>query len=355
MASQKVICSTQCYCGKVSIDVLNQVKPHAAGICTCNSCRRAHSSSLYAVAYVKEENTSIHDPEKLIHHYKSPTSPVGIVRSFCSACGTRVYNQLSLSKQLFLSFGMSEDEIEKQKMPPGNYLGVFQGSMDSVPPTFEPKEVANCLESIIPMHWIAGNLEEQGGIETFHTLFETLPDNKVLKSQDALKQLASNDLPELSYPIKARCYCGSVKMEIAAESSGVAFCHCDSCKRSHAAPIYHCGLLKADLFKITQGEDLVKSGREAIGKTEGIDRCFCKKCGCRVFNRTIIKQDVSPQLTAGEYRGVFPALFEIDLTKHRLGEHWQKPLFHLYWSRAILKEQMKNDGIAKFDTFPGAK
>jgi hypothetical protein len=44
-----------CYCGEITFSIPANVEPHIATYCHCESCRRAHSSPLYQVVYIKPE------------------------------------------------------------------------------------------------------------------------------------------------------------------------------------------------------------------------------------------------------------------------------------------------------------
>ena len=76
------------------------------------------------------------------------------------------------------------------------------------------------------------------------------------------------------------CLCGGVKLEVSGQPGNAGFCHCESCRLWHAAPINAWALWKNEYVKIVQGEDLL----------DGFDtgtshRFWCRRCGSGILNR----------------------------------------------------------------------
>ena len=63
-----------------------------------------------------------------------------------------------------------------------------------------------------------------------------------------------------------QCYCGTVK-----------------CRRVSGATVYTAGFLPEANFSITAGQDAVREYHSP--QMDGLARCFCGKCGGRVFIR----------------------------------------------------------------------
>jgi hypothetical protein len=86
--------------------------------------------------------------------------------------------------------------------------------------------------------------------------------------------------------VSGHCYCGGVTFEVripAGESPiFTAYCHCDSCRRAHAAPLYHVVCVDETMFTITRGEELLAGYTRPDGY---IRRTFCTVCGSKVLNR----------------------------------------------------------------------
>lgn len=85
--------------------------------------------------------------------------------------------------------------------------------------------------------------------------------------------------------VSGHCYCGGVHFEVTlpegAKPLFAAYCHCENCRRSHAAPLYQVACVDDSQFTVTQGEDLVVPFQKTPGK---VVRAFCGTCGTRVFN-----------------------------------------------------------------------
>jgi len=77
------------------------------------------------------------------------------------------------------------------------------------------------------------------------------------------------------------------------------FCHCDSCRRAHAAPLYQVVYLPESCFEITAGAHLLQPFARSPAH---VVRSFCGACGSRVCNRVPAK----PSLGVG----FFPNLLD---------------------------------------------
>lgn len=86
--------------------------------------------------------------------------------------------------------------------------------------------------------------------------------------------------------VTGHCYCGAIKFEvhIAAGHQPVfsTYCHCDSCRRAHAAALYHVVCVEQSMFKLTAGADELNEFRKPGA---AICRAFCRACGTRILNR----------------------------------------------------------------------
>jgi hypothetical protein len=75
--------------------------------------------------------------------------------------------------------------------------------------------------------------------------------------------------------IKGSCLCKSVSYEITGSFKFMGNCHCSICRKSHGAAFATWGILDADQFRWTAGEEFV----QAYESSPGRQRCFCRKCG----------------------------------------------------------------------------
>ena len=86
--------------------------------------------------------------------------------------------------------------------------------------------------------------------------------------------------------VAGRCYCGAITFSVhipaGAKPIFTAYCHCDSCRRAHAAPLYHVACVEEGMFELTSGADSLNEFQKPGGT---IVRAFCSVCGSRVLNR----------------------------------------------------------------------
>ena len=134
-------------------------------------------------------------------------------------------------------------------------------------------------------------------------------------------------------PLRAHCYCGGVEWQVGFSATGRAlFCHCQSCRRAHSAPLYHVCYVAAHEFQVTKGADLVRTYGHA--RPETFSRSFCSICGTRTHNN--LKKDGVAVI------GVFPSTFEDP--KHALFE----AKVHLHAAEAVLDlDTCFNDSIVR--------
>jgi hypothetical protein len=78
-----------------------------------------------------------------------------------------------------------------------------------------------------------------------------------------------------AYPDNAKggCHCGSVRYEVTNEPDYVAFCHCETCRKTTGAPaVVYSVYLEKDV-KFTEGE------RKIYQSSPGVSRTYCGDCG----------------------------------------------------------------------------
>ena len=87
--------------------------------------------------------------------------------------------------------------------------------------------------------------------------------------------------------VTGRCYCGAIEFAVHIPAGDApiftAYCHCDSCRRAHAAPLYHIVYVEESMFAMTAGADRLTEFRKPGAN---IVRAFCGECGSRVLNRS---------------------------------------------------------------------
>jgi hypothetical protein len=136
-----------------------------------------------------------------------------------------------------------------------------------------------------------------------------------------------------SSPYKGHCYCGEVCFEIDEDTvpSVSLYCHCDSCRRAHAAAMLWTVIIPRDKFRITKGQSLVKEFKKAVDEEGKPTRSFCTNCGTRVCN--LVPMGL----------GFFPSLLEEDIQRH-LPEKF-KPVCHWCSKEAIVDLTKLNDEV----------
>ena len=94
------------------------------------------------------------------------------------------------------------------------------------------------------------------------------------------------DKSDSDLTLTGHCYCGAVafRVTMAADEAPIftAYCHCDSCRRAHAAPLYNIVVVDSACFEFTKGEDMISRFHKP-GASPARD--FCSKCGSKVCNR----------------------------------------------------------------------
>jgi hypothetical protein len=75
--------------------------------------------------------------------------------------------------------------------------------------------------------------------------------------------------------VSGACLCGAVRFEASLPSLWCAHCHCSQCQRFHGAPVVTWVGFKAEGFRVTVGENLLRwYSSSALAR-----RGFCGDCG----------------------------------------------------------------------------
>ena len=83
------------------------------------------------------------------------------------------------------------------------------------------------------------------------------------------------------------------------------YCHCDSCRRSHAAPLYRVVCIDEAEFSVTEGAELITEFQKPGAR---VRRCFCQRCGSKIFNvQPPARSRPGPASAPHEPRGPPPA------------------------------------------------
>jgi hypothetical protein len=80
---------------------------------------------------------------------------------------------------------------------------------------------------------------------------------------------------------RGSCLCESIRYEIESDLKAVVNCHCRFCSKAHGAPFTTLLFMPFARLTIVTGAELI--ARYHIEKANA-DRCFCGKCGTRLYN-----------------------------------------------------------------------
>jgi hypothetical protein len=136
--------------------------------------------------------------------------------------------------------------------------------------------------------------------------------------------------------LKGHCYCGDVEFEVNSETIPTYsfYCHCESCRRAHASPIYQAIFVDPNAFRVVKGEALIKE--YSRGDRFPI-RAFCGQCGSRVLNKVPAEPEVGI--------GFFPSLLE-EHVQHDLPIAFH-PTKHYLSHEAVLSLDEFCDGLPR--------
>ena len=77
------------------------------------------------------------------------------------------------------------------------------------------------------------------------------------------------------------CLCESIQYEIESDLKAVVNCHCRFCSKAHGAPFTTLLFMPFAGLRIVAGAALI--ARHHLERVNA-DRCFCEKCGTRLYN-----------------------------------------------------------------------
>ena len=75
------------------------------------------------------------------------------------------------------------------------------------------------------------------------------------------------------------CNCGAVRFEVEGEILGAVTCHCTRCQRRTGTAASPNVAVKADQFRLTAGEDVIKAWEPG----DGGSKWFCPECGSPIY------------------------------------------------------------------------
>ncbi|NKB65790.1 MAG: GFA family protein [Candidatus Latescibacteria bacterium] len=125
------------------------------------------------------------------------------------------------------------------------------------------------------------------------------------------------------------CLCGQVKVRVTGPPTRAGFCHCQTCRAWHAAPVNAFAAWPSKAVEVTQGEELL-----ANYKSRRSNRHWCRECGSGMLNRV-----------RGEWTVVYAMVLVDSGYVHQAD-------CHIHCDEAVLD---LHDGIPKFTGWPGSE
>ena len=143
---------------------------------------------------------------------------------------------------------------------------------------------------------------------------------------------------------EGRCSCGTVRITATGKPRASGYCHCESCRRWHTAPINAWAAWPGDAVTITQGEEeLIQfdahrrrqfDDQEVTSDQASANgRCSCRRCGAGIMNR---RSDERGSII------IYPSALIDSSFVH-------EPMIHIHYQERVLDVQ---DGLPKFADSP---
>ena len=99
------------------------------------------------------------------------------------------------------------------------------------------------------------------------------------------------------------CACGGVRFTTPAQPIRTGLCHCLTCRKAHAAAF--------NPFVIFARDDVEFDGQlQSWRSSDHYERCFCQRCGSRVYGATIGGDELELSLGSFDEPGRFEPLYE---------------------------------------------
>lgn len=105
------------------------------------------------------------------------------------------------------------------------------------------------------------------------------------------KIYGKNQIPErgnLRVKMKGSCLCKSIHYECDALINGIVNCHCNTCRKAHAAPYAPTAGVKREHFRWLEGIEYLNSYESSAGKV----RHFCSVCGSHLMAERVSQDHV---------------------------------------------------------------
>ncbi len=148
-------------------------------------------------------------------------------------------------------------------------------------------------------------------------------------------EYASADDDQFQARYRARCHCGAVRYEVAADPLDAKICHCRECQVLHGAPMQWAAIFEKRDVRFTAGAEHLKF-YHAPGRVEAREqpcKVACRLCG------TLIADEGRRMWLA------FPSLFDFETVPTAF-----QPSAHIFYSSRVMDV---DDGLPKWSGHKG--
>ncbi len=137
----------------------------------------------------------------------------------------------------------------------------------------------------------------------------------------------SSELQTTERALTGRCACGQVRFALGAPLETARYCHCHNCQRRTGTSSSANARVRADAFRVLDGERLLRSWRPQGGQA----KWYCADCGGHLFSRP----------DDGEH--VYVRLGALD------ADPGIRPEYRQWVSSAVTWEAIPDDGLPRYD------
>ncbi len=129
-----------------------------------------------------------------------------------------------------------------------------------------------------------------------------------------------------SNPVKyeGSCLCGQVKIQVEGPPDRAGYCHCNTCRTWHAAPINAFASWPNEAVRVLQGDGLIKNYKSESAFS---NRHWCGNCGSSLMNRLPGEKTVVYAMVLAESGYVHEASHHINCNEAMLDLHDGLPKF----------------------------
>lgn len=83
----------------------------------------------------------------------------------------------------------------------------------------------------------------------------------------------------MSRPLRGRCYCGAIQLEVEDALVSAFYCHCSRCRQQTGSAFAAIGCIEVEKFAIRSGEDALSRSAESVNGHGAV----CAFCHARVY------------------------------------------------------------------------